>query len=64
MASDFDPRFVRRMRWSLALLATGLGIEVATLLRAHPYTFLAFLFVGTALALLGTVGFVWAWLTR
>jgi hypothetical protein len=64
MANDFQPRFVRRMRWSLALLVTGLGIEVATLMRAHPYTFLTFLFVGTGLALIGTLGFLWAWLTR
>ena len=64
MANDFDPRFVRRMRWSLALLMIGLAIEVATLLRAHPYTFLAFLFAGTGLALVGALGFIWAWLTR
>ena len=64
MASDFSPRSVRRMRWSLLLLVVGLGIQAATLLEAHPYTFLAFLFAGTGLTLAGTAGFIWAWLTR
>ena len=38
--------------------------HVASLLRAHPLTFLTFMFIGTGLALLGTAGFIWAWLTR
>ena len=64
MANDFAPRFVSRLRWSLALLVLGLGVQVASLLRAHPLTFLTFMFIGTGLALLGTAGFIWAWLTR
>ena len=36
------------------------GVSVATLLQAHPITFLAFLFAGTGLVLAGTAGFIWA----
>ena len=64
MANDFEPRFVKRMRWSLALLLTGLGVQMVTMLRAHPNTFLTFLFAGIGLALIGALGFMWAWLTR
>jgi hypothetical protein len=64
MANDFDRRFLARMRWSLSVLVLGLAVQIATLLQAHPVTFLGFLFVGTGLVLAGTAGFLWAWLTR
>jgi hypothetical protein len=64
MASEFDPRFVRRLRWSLALLLVGVAVETSTLLQARPFTFLTFMFVGTGLVLAGTAAFLWVWLTR
>jgi hypothetical protein len=61
MASELDPRFVTRLRRAGVLVILGLLVQLATLLEAHPYSFLAFLIVGSGLVLAGVVTFVWAW---
>ena len=64
MANDLDRRFASRLRLSGTLVILGLVVQLATLLEAHPYTFLSFLLVGTGLVLAGMIVFVWAWATQ
>ena len=61
MASDLDRRFVARLRLAGLLVLIGLAIQIATMFKAHPATFLAFLIAGTGLVVAGAVAFVWAW---
>ncbi|HUP22315.1 MAG TPA: hypothetical protein VNB06_05185 [Thermoanaerobaculia bacterium] len=61
MANEMDPRFVSRLRLAGVLVILGLLVQLATLLEAHPYSFLSFLIGGTGLVLAGVVTFVWAW---
>ena len=61
MANDLDRRFVARLRLAGFLVLLGLAIQIATMLEAHPISFLAFLIAGTGLVVAGAVAFVWAW---
>jgi hypothetical protein len=61
MPNDLDPRFVSRLRLAGMLVILGLLVQLATLLEAHPYSFLAFLIAGSGLVLAGVVTFVVAW---
>jgi hypothetical protein len=61
MASELDPRFVTRLRRAGVLVILGLLVQLATLLEAHPYSFLSFLVLGSGFVLAGVVTFVWAW---
>jgi hypothetical protein len=64
MANELNRRFVARLRLAGTLVVIGLGVQVVTLLEAHPFTFLSFLIVGTGLVLAGVVAFVWAWVAQ
>jgi len=64
MASELNRRFVARLRLAGTLVIVGLGVQVATLLEAHPYTFLSFLIGGTGLVLAGVIAFIWAWVAQ
>ena len=50
-----------RLRLAGLLVLIGLAIQIATMLEAHPFAFLAFLIAGTGLVVAGAVAFVWAW---
>lgn len=60
MANDVNHRFVARLRLAGTLVVIGLAVQMATLLEAHPFTFLSFLVAGTGLVLAGVVALVWA----
>jgi predicted membrane channel-forming protein YqfA (hemolysin III family) len=45
----------RHLRVSGILIALGLLVEAFSLIRIHPLAFLAFMFIGGALFLAGTV---------
>jgi hypothetical protein len=64
MANELNRRFVARLRLAGTLVIVGLGIQMVTLLEAHPYSFLSFLVGGTAFIVAGVVAFVWAWLAQ
>jgi hypothetical protein len=64
MVGDPNRTFVKRLRWSGALVAVGLAIQMATLLEAHPFTFLGFLIGGAGLVIAGAFAFLWARLAR
>jgi hypothetical protein len=64
MTTDLDYRFARRLRLSATLVLLGLAVEIATLVKAHPLTFLSFMIAGIGLVTVGAVTFVWAWLTH
>lgn len=61
MPNDLDPRFVTRLRRAGVLVILGLLVQLATLVEAHPFSFLSFLIVGSGLVLAGVITFVWAW---
>lgn len=61
MSSELAPRFVSRLRLSGALVILGLVVQLATLVEAHPVSFLSFLIVGAGLVVAGVVTFLWAW---
>lgn len=61
MPNDLDPRFVTRLRRAGVLVILGLLVQLATLVEAHPFSFLSFLLVGSGLVLAGVITFVWAW---
>lgn len=62
--SELSRRFVGRLRLAGVLVILGLAVQLATLLEAHPYSFLSFLLVGSGLVLAGVVTFLWAWATQ
>jgi hypothetical protein len=64
MANELNRRFVARLRLAGSLVALGLLVQVATLFRAHPYSFLSFLLIGTGLVVVGVLAFLWAWVTQ
>jgi hypothetical protein len=63
-ASELGRRFVARLRFAGTLVILGLAVQLATLLEAHPYSFLSFLLVGSGLVFAGVVTFLWAWATQ
>jgi hypothetical protein len=63
-ASELSRRFVGRLRLAGVLVILGLAVQLATLLEAHPYSFLSFLLIGSGLVLAGVVTFLWAWATQ
>ena len=64
MANDVNRRFVTRLRVAGTLVVIGLAVQMATLLEAHPVSFLSFLVAGTGLVLAGIVALVWAWMAQ
>jgi hypothetical protein len=62
--NELNRRFVARLRLAGALVVVGLGIQVATLLEAHPFTFLSFLVIGAGLVVGGVLTLFWAWLAQ
>lgn len=54
MAADTDIRpLEKRVRFAALLVAAGLLLQVATLLKVHPLAFMAFLMVGCPLIAAG-----------
>jgi hypothetical protein len=47
------PEMVKRIRWSGLLVASGLIVQLLTMARAHPLSFMAFLLIGCPLMLAG-----------
>lgn len=64
MHAEPSRRFVVRLRFAGALVVAGLVVQGATLLEAHPFTFLAFIVAGAGLVMAGAAAFAWAWFTR
>lgn len=56
--------FAGRLRVSGLLIASGLGIELATLFWNHPISFFLFLGLGTLLVGAGMLLYLWSVLTR
>lgn len=52
-------RLERRLRWSGTLIATGLLVQVLTLLRLHPLAFVVFVVAACPLMAAGVVLFLW-----
>ncbi len=51
--SEIEGRLARRLRISGTLIALGLIIEAASLIRIHPLAFLIFMFVGGGFLIAG-----------
>ena len=58
------PGFLGRLQLSGLLIATGLGIEVATLYWNHPVSFFLFLCLGSLLVGAGMLVYLWTVVTR
>jgi len=48
-----EPRITRYLRISGVLIILGLLVEALSLIRIHPFSFLAFMFIGGALLAAG-----------
>jgi hypothetical protein len=46
------------------LVVVGLGVQMVTLLEAHPLTFLSFLVAGAGLVVAGAFALLWAWMAQ
>lgn len=51
--NDIDKRMQRRLRISGILIMLGLIVEALSLIRIHPLSFLAFMFLGGTLLIVG-----------
>ena len=56
--------FLGRLQLSGLLIATGLGIEVATLYWNHPVSFFLFLCLGSLLVAAGMLLYLWSVVRR
>ena len=54
------PRIETRIRWAGILIGTGLLIQLASLLRVHPLSFVAFAVAGCPLTIAGVVLYLWS----
>jgi uncharacterized membrane protein YozB (DUF420 family) len=50
----------RMLKVAAAFIFVGLAIQLVTLLRNHPLAFMAFIFVGSSLVLIGAVLYLWS----
>jgi hypothetical protein len=48
-----SPSIERRIKWASVLIAAGLGVQLLSLLRTHPLSFVAFLIIGCPLVAAG-----------
>jgi hypothetical protein len=48
------------LRRAAAFLFAGLAVQLSTLLMNHPLAFMAFIFVGSPLVLIGAVIYLWS----
>jgi hypothetical protein len=48
----------RRLKLASSLLIAGLAVQLATLFWDHPLAFLAFIFIGSPLALAGIAAYL------
>jgi uncharacterized membrane protein len=64
MPVERNARFEARLRLAGLLVIAGLAVEVLTLLRAHPVSFIAFLVPGVMLVMAGLVALIWATAAR
>ena len=56
--------FAGRLQVSGLLIASGLGVELATLFWIHPISFFLFLCLGTLLVGAGMLLYLWSVVTR
>ena len=54
----------RRVRWAAVMIGAGLLLQLLTLLRVHPLTFVAFLAIGCPLIGGGVLVYLWSLLIR
>ena len=64
MTTDGQTLTERRLRLSAAILFSGLGIQLATLLVNRPLAFMAFILVGSPLVLIGAGVYLWSIVTH
>jgi hypothetical protein len=55
-----EPRMTRYLRISGVLIILGLLVEALSLIRIHPLSFLAFMFIGGGLLAAGVVTFLYS----
>jgi hypothetical protein len=48
------------LRRAAAFLFAGLAVQLSTLLINHPLAFMAFIFIGSPLVLIGAVIYLWS----
>ena len=49
-----------RIRWASLLIGAGLLIQLGTLFRIHPLSFVAFIVVGCPLIVAGVILYLWS----
>jgi hypothetical protein len=60
MTLEHQTRTEVSLRRAAAFLLVGLAIQLATLLVNHPLAFMAFIFIGSPLVLIGAVIYLWS----
>jgi predicted membrane channel-forming protein YqfA (hemolysin III family) len=55
-----EQRMARRLRVSGVLIILGLLVEALSLIRIHPLSFLAFMFIGGGLLIAGVVIYLYS----
>jgi hypothetical protein len=55
-----EPRVTRYLRISGVLIILGLLVEALSLIRIHPLSFLAFMFIGGGLLAAGVVTYLYS----
>ena len=60
MTHEHQTRTESSLRRAAAFLFIGLAIQLSTLLVNHPLAFMAFIFVGSPLVLIGALTYLWS----
>ena len=60
MTHEHQTRTETRLRRAAAFLFIGLAVQLSTLLVNHPLAFMAFIFVGSPLVLIGGLIYLWS----
>ena len=59
-----SPSIEKRIKWASALVAAGLAVQLLSLLKTHPLSFVAFLMIGCPLVAAGALLYLWSLVNR